>query len=126
MKLIIAGSRDFTDYAHLKHILLNNYDIAEISEIVSGTARGADRLGEKFAKEHSIPLRQFPADWDKHGKSAGYIRNKQMADYADALVVFWDGRSKGTKHMINLANLAGLNVKIFLYGFEASLQKKLF
>lgn len=81
-------------------------------EIVSGTARGADQLGEKFAKEKGCNLKQFPADWDAYGKSAGYRRNADMAKYADACVVFWDGVSKGTKHMIDLAEKAELDLKI--------------
>ena len=84
-------------------------------EIVSGTANGADKLGEKFAKENGYPIKQFPADWDKNGKGAGYIRNAQMAEYADALIVFWDGKSKGTKHMIDLAKRANLKLKISYY-----------
>ena len=81
-------------------------------EIVSGTAMGADRLGERYAKENGYKLKRFPAEWDKYGKSAGYRRNAEMAKYADACVVFWDGVSRGTKHMIDLANREGLVLKI--------------
>jgi hypothetical protein len=83
-----------------------------ITEVVSGTARGADRTGEQWASENNVPVKRFPADWDKHGKRAGYLRNADMAEYAEALVAFWDGQSRGTKHMIDLAEKAGLRVSV--------------
>lgn len=111
-KVIIAGSRDFNDYELLKklvsHTLVNQQDV----EIVSGGARGADALGERYAKEHGLSLKRFPADWE-HGKSAGYIRNAEMAKYGDALIAFWDLKSKGTKHMITNAKLKGLKIKVY-------------
>ena len=115
MKVIIAGGRTFNDY----DLLCQNCDKAlslqtEI-EIVSGTANGADKLGEKYAKEKGYPIKQFPADWDKYGKSAGYKRNEEMAKYADALIAFWDGKSKGTKHMIDLAKRYELKVKVVIF-----------
>ena len=76
--------------------------------IISGHCRGADMLGEQLANKYSIPIKIFPADWDKHGKAAGHIRNRQMAEYASdgdnigILVAFWDGKSRGTKSMIDL------------------------
>ena len=115
MKVIIAGSRDFDDYEVLRnycdHVLQNQTDI----EIVSGTARGADQLGERYAKERGYSVKQFPADWDKHGRSAGYIRNEEMAKYGDALIAFWNGNSKGTEHMINLAKQYNLKIRICNY-----------
>jgi hypothetical protein len=115
MKVIIAGSRDFDDYELLRkycdHVLQNQTEI----EIVSGTARGADQLGERYAKERGYPVKQFPADWDKHGRSAGYIRNEKMAKYGDALIAFWNGNSKGTEHMINLAKQYNLKIRICNY-----------
>ena len=81
-------------------------------EIVSGTANGADKLGEKYANDNGYPIKQFSANWDKYGKSAGYKRNAQMADYADTLIAFWDGKSRGTKHMIDLAKRGNLKVKV--------------
>jgi hypothetical protein len=87
MKLIIAGSRSITDYTIVKRainrLLINPTDI---NEIVSGTARGVDRLGERYAKEHGIKITKFPANWNKYGKRAGYLRNEQMAKYADVLI----------------------------------------
>ncbi len=114
MKVIIAGSRDFNDYKKLCEycdLMLSN---TENVEIVSGTARGADMLGMKYALDRMLVLKEFPADWDTFGKSAGYRRNKQMAEYADALIAFWDGKSKGTKHMIDLAKEHGLKIRIWI------------
>lgn len=101
MKLIIAGSRGIIDYDIIKRGYLESG--IQATEIVSGTARGVDRLGEHLANEFNIPIKRFPADWDGLGKKAGYIRNVTMAEYADAVLVFWNGESKGTKHMIDIA-----------------------
>ena len=112
MKVIIAGGRNFNDYDKLCQFCDNALSNQTEVEIVSGTARGADKLGEKYAKDNGYLVKKFPADWDKYGKSAGYKRNAQMAEYADALIAFWDGKSRGTKHMIDLAMDANLKVKI--------------
>jgi len=121
MKLIIAGGRDFDDYNLLK-IEVNNFasfaynkGVNSSLEVVCGMARGADSLGERFAKENNFPIKYFPANWNLHGKSAGYIRNEEMAKYADHLIAFWNGKSKGTKHMIDLANKYKLCVKVINY-----------
>ena len=112
LRVIIAGSRDFNNYELLYNKCENIlYNIKSV-EIVSGGAKGADSLGEKYAKEKGYKIKQFTADWNSLGKSAGYIRNKEMAEYADALIAFWDGESKGTKHMINLANKNKLKVRV--------------
>lgn len=104
-KVIIAGSRVITDYFEIVTALtLAGYTVSNLTEIVSGTARGVDQLGEMLANRNNIPVKKFPANWDKYGKSAGYRRNADMADYADSLVSIWDGQSKGTKHMIDLMN----------------------
>lgn len=84
-----------------------------LSEIVSGGASGADSCGERWASVHELPVKTFLPDWNQHGKSAGIVRNVEMALYADALVAFWDGQSRGTKHMIDYANKQGLKVKVF-------------
>lgn len=78
-------------------------------------AKGADLLGKKYAEEKRYVVRRMPADWDKHGRAAGPIRNKQMAQSADALIAFWDGKSKGTENMINLAKEYGLKVRVVLF-----------
>jgi len=115
MKIIIAGGREYSNYEELKkicdYLLKDKKDI----EIVSGNAKGADTLGEKYAVEKGYKISLFPADWDKYNKAAGYIRNKEMAEYADALIAFWDGKSKGTNHMINLAKEKGLVVRVHNY-----------
>jgi hypothetical protein len=115
MKIIIAGSRGFDDYETLCRICDHMLQNQKVVEIVSGAARGADKLGECYAKDRGYPVRQFFANWDKFGKSAGYIRNEEMARCADALIVFWDGVSKGTKHMIDLAKKYGLKIKIYRF-----------
>jgi len=117
LKLVLAGGRDFVDYELLKRTVIKNYPRKGL-EIVSGAARGADKLGERFAEEYGIPVKRFPADWDGKGKAAGYIRNAEMAEYADALLAFWDGESKGTNHMINLAKKNGLHVSVVNYKKE--------
>lgn len=117
MKLIIAGSRTFNDYALLTKSVAEF--LCELNDpfptIVSGTASGADKLGEKYAKERGLNLICMPADWNTHGKSAGYKRNEAMALISGACIVFWDGTSRGTQHMINLANEYYLKLKIIKY-----------
>ena len=87
-----------------------------VSEVVCGEARGVDEMGKKAAQAKNIPVKSFPADWSKHGKSAGPIRNREMAEYADALVAIWDGKSKGTKNMIDTAKKLGLKVFVLTVG----------
>ena len=99
MKVIIAGGRNFNNYELLKSTI-ENLDI-NITEIVCGEAKGADTLGRRYAEEKNIPIKSFPAQWDTYGKSAGMIRNAEMGTYADYLVAFWDGKSRGTKNMID-------------------------
>lgn len=115
-RVIIAGGRDFNDYHLLErtmdHLLSNlTADIV----VVCGMARGADTLGEQYAKARGYRVDYYPADWDKHGRSAGYRRNEQMAQNADALVAFWDGMSRGTKSMIDLARQYNLKVRVKHY-----------
>lgn len=117
-KVIIAGCRNFNDYPLLKErceCYLQNKIKTHNVIIVSGHASGADPLGEQFAKEHRLSCKLHPADWDKHGRAAGPIRNAQMAGIPDALIAFWDGKSRGTKSMIELAKQKGLRVSIVRY-----------
>lgn len=117
-KVIIAGGRDFSNYELLQEKcdhLLRNKLLTHNVEIVSGCARGADALGIKYAEELKLNVLKFPADWEKFGKRAGYLRNEQMAEVADVLIAFWDGKSKGTKHMIDLADKYKLFVRIIHY-----------
>ena len=122
IRVIIAGGRDFKNYNllkekvdyYLQHAINNNFKIV----IVSGVARGADKLGERYAKEKGYEIAYFTADWSK-GKGAGYLRNEQMAEYAKqkqgALIAFWDNQSKGTKHMIDLAKKHNLHTRVVNY-----------
>lgn len=113
MKTIIAGGRAFKGYNFAYPRLDNHPD--PITEIVSGGANGADRLGEEYAKANGIPVKQFPARWDLYGNKAGPLRNAEMAAYADALIAFWDGKSAGTRNMIERARRKGLRVTVHLY-----------
>ncbi len=124
VRIIVAGSRDFNDYDLLKEKLDKLNEHFNGFEVVSGAARGADSLGEKYADENGLQVRLFPADWENHGKKAGYWRNSQMADYADGCVVFWDGVSKGTQHMINLAKQKGIQVAVVNYGDKTTHPEK--
>lgn len=118
MKLIIAGSRDITDYDALRLALMASglwKKHKKAIEVVSGTARGVDTLGEIFAERNGLVLHSMAADWDTYGKRAGYLRNAEMADFADALLLIWDGKSKGSQHMYDLAKKKGLEVHAFIY-----------
>jgi hypothetical protein len=117
LKVIIAGSRGFNYYELLERLLdmyLQRYSPEQI-EIVSGGARGADRLGERYARSRGMALKVMPADWNTYGRSAGYRRNEEMAQYATHCIVFWDGASRGTGHMIDLANQYNLALRIVRY-----------
>ena len=122
--LIVAGSRSFKDYEYLKACLddllidlaKNNYPIT----IISGTANGADKLGERYAKEKGYDIIRMPADWEKKGKRAGYLRNAQMADKVKeegfgGCACFWDGKSPGTNWMIKLCNEKQIDCYIYKY-----------
>ena len=117
--VIIAGSRNITDYAKVE-TAVRQYELEnEVAEIVSGNARGVDSLGERYALENNIPLRTFPAQWeeykeaeDKNVGQAGPDRNKDMAEVGDVLLAYWDGESSGTKNMIETAKENGLEVVV--------------
>jgi hypothetical protein len=114
MKIIIAGSRTFYDYDRLvKEVdaFIAENNLKDIT-IISGTAQGADRLGERYATEHNYPCQRFPADWNKYGKSAGYHRNVQMGENADACVVFRVGMSRGSTLMVIIAKEKKLLLKV--------------
>ena len=131
MRVIIAGGRDFNDFKLLEsninkifkqlsdEKLISIYVNESNIEIICGKARGADTLGEQFAKEYKLSIKYFPADWNTYGKSAGCRRNAEMANYAKedngVLIAFWDGKSKGTKHMIDLAK--SNNIRVFIVNY---------
>jgi len=117
--VIICGSREFENYELLKEkcntILsrkLIDPDIKVV--IISGCAKGADSLGEKYASEIGLEILKYPADWDKYGKRAGYLRNKQMAEIGNAVIAFMvpgENKNRGTKNMISLARASNLLVR---------------
>jgi hypothetical protein len=121
MKTIIAGGREYI-FTESDIQLLNRLRIQiPITEVVSGGARGADRCGEMWASKHNIPIKLFPANWDKHGKSAGAKRNKQMAQYADAVILFPGGR--GTDCMFTLAEEEKIKIFDYRYGEDNDLME---
>ena len=113
MRVLVCGGRDFDNYNLLVDTLtglLGQYAPKDVI-FISGRARGADRLGERFAKTNNCELLVFPADWDKFGKGAGHIRNQQMIDEGKPdLVVAFPG-NRGTADMVRRAKKAGIEVK---------------
>ena len=100
MKLVIAGSRTLhPPINYLKSVLVKLGLIEKVAEIVSGGASGVDHQAELFATNINLPIRVFEADWDRNGKAAGPIRNRKMAEYGDALLLIWDGESRGSRSM---------------------------
>lgn len=99
MKLIIAGSRHLEEPSVLPLLMEWRAMGSDVTEVVSGGCRGVDAAGELYASYVDLPVKQFPADWKTHGRAAGPIRNKQMAEYADALLLIWDGKSRGSQNM---------------------------
>jgi hypothetical protein len=121
-KLIIAGSRGFDDRPLMEEklykLISGDRLFNKYVSIVSGMARGADSIAADIARVSGLPLHEFPVtsqDWERLGKSAGYKRNAAMADFADGLLAFWDGESRGTKHMIDLMEKQHKPVHIVLY-----------
>lgn len=110
MKVIVAGGRNILDPDLVAEAIQASG--FEVTELVSGCARGVDQYGEHWAAEREIPIKRFPADWDQYGRSAGPRRNAMMAAYGEALVAVWDGMSPGTKNMIDQATIAGLKVYV--------------
>jgi hypothetical protein len=117
VKLAIVGSRTFFDYKVLKNTLddISTEHSLNYIEIISGGAKGADSLGEMYAKEKGIPTKIFPAEWKKYGKSAGFKRNVDIIKNCDVCVCFWDGESHGTKHDIELCK--EMHKPCFVYNF---------
>jgi predicted Rossmann fold nucleotide-binding protein DprA/Smf involved in DNA uptake len=103
VKVGVVGSRNFDDYERMSQVL-SDYDI---TTIVSGGAKGADSLAERYAKEKGIKLIVFKAEWDKYGRQAGFIRNRDIVSGSDMIIAFWDGQSRGTQHTISVATKRG-------------------
>lgn len=126
MKTIIAGSRDNIEYRDVLSAMEECPWSSEITEVVSGKARGVDTFGEQWATENGVVVKEFPADWKKFGRSAGIKRNEQIGDYADALIAVWDGESRGTKHMIDYSKNKGLRVFVYNLKDRKSLLSQIF
>ena len=114
MRTIIAGSRGITDPTLVRDAIAQS-EFA-VTHVLSGAARGVDRLAEAWAHAHTIPVTRFPADWTREGTRAGFLRNARMAVAAEALIAIWDGQSPGTRHMIQTAKDCGLRVFVFRVG----------
>lgn len=99
MKLIIAGSRTINSSSDQITSYLAQNNVPVVTEVVCGLAKGSDASGKEWAENYDIAVAEFPADWDKHGRGAGHIRNAEMAKYGDALLLIWDGESKGSLGM---------------------------
>lgn len=112
MKILVCGSRNWTDEDAIRNAITKELPV---SEIIHGGARGADTIVGQVAAEMGVPVKVFKADWDRHGKAAGPIRNKQMLDESkpDAVLAFPLGESKGTWHMIRIAKNAGVRVTVY-------------
>jgi hypothetical protein len=133
MKLIIAGTRTFCHTEPFftipiqKRLQLFLYEMQEqgyeITEVVSGCARGPDLIGEDWAKDNHIAVKTFPADWVTYGDKAGPIRNQKMAEYADACIVFWDGSSTGTGDMIKKAKARKIPCRVIKVGINLEEQR---
>ncbi len=108
MKTIIAGSRTITDYSIVETAIQESG--FEITKVISGMAKGVDTLGEQWAHHNNIDIVLCPANWDKFGKSAGYRRNIEMADIAEALIVIIENKSRGSSHMLQIAKDRGLMI----------------
>lgn len=118
VRLIIAGSRCFQDEEYFLRVINSEIRMMNlmpwmIDEVVSGTAAGPDSIGEVWAVQNNIKVQQFKPHWDEFGKVAGFIRNKEMGDYATHLLAIWDGKSKGTKQMIDYMNSLKKPVRIW-------------
>lgn len=111
MKVIIAGSRGVKDYATVLNAITDSQ--LKISCVLCGEAAGVDTLGKQWAEENGVTVQSFKPNWKKYGRGAGYATNKEMVDIADALIAIWDGKSKGTSHVINAARKKGITVVVF-------------
>ena len=115
MKVIVCGSRSIKNEMWVHDWLDYLQTQIDITEVVTGMAPGPDNYGGRWAWVQNIPDKNFPAQWDKYGKSAGMIRNVEMADYADYVIAFWDGKSRGTKHMIDTMKRKGKHGTVIEY-----------
>ena len=118
MKVAIVGSRTFKNFDLLEKSITNIISIEDITEIVSGEAEGADRVGKTFATIHKLAYKGFPAQWRVNGvydNAAGFKRNKLIVERADIVIAFWNGHSRGTRHTMDLAEKAGKTLYTILF-----------
>lgn len=115
MKLAVVGSTGFDNYDLLKIVIDELREIYDIHTIVSGGAKGADSLAEVYAHDHNLKMIVFPAEWDKYGRGAGFIRNNTIWDNSDLGVAFWDGQSKGTAHSFKISEKQNKSLYVFDY-----------
>lgn len=108
MKVAVIGSRNFNDYEKVKQVLSTK----NITLLVSGGAKGADTLGQKYAEEHDIETKIFLPDWEKYGKKAGFLRNSDIINESELVIAFWDGFSKGTLDSLKKAKKGNKNILI--------------
>lgn len=115
MKILVCGGRDYNNFDYLYYAL--DTAVAQLGPfvVIHGGCRGADRLACDWANTRGIPVEEFPANWDAHGKAAGFIRNTEMILACDRVIAFWDGKSKGTAHTIGLAKDRGIPVHVIEY-----------
>jgi len=123
MKIAIVGSRSFTDYDYLVK-KMNLLDFLSVDCIISGGAKGADTLAEKYANDIGVLMAIYPANWKKYGKKAGFIRNKLIVDESDVVIAFWDGESTGTKDTIEYTTKMNKKLHIFTDWYKESDQKE--
>ena len=117
-RVVIAGSRSFKDLGLMRakcDSILTSKALTHMVVIISGTAGGADRLGEEYGQERGFEVRRFPADWERYKKRAGIIRNQQMLDVADAVIVFWNGISPGSENMASIADAKGAPLRVIRF-----------
>ncbi len=117
-RVIVAGGRDFCDYALMSATLEEYFKDKSEAKIISGMADGADTLAIRYADEHKMTKILFPANWKRHPRRAGFLRNEDMLTIATHLVAFWNGKSHGTQHMIEIAKAKGIPVAVIRYASE--------
>lgn len=125
MRVLVCGSRTWTDFSAMQKVFVELCDAScearePLPVLIHGAARGADSMAEDLAKIHNWSILSFPANWERDGRSAGFKRNQQMLDEGkpDLVLAFWDGLSRGTENMISIARKAGIYVRVF-YSSEA-------
>jgi hypothetical protein len=123
MKVVICGSRNLQNYQLVEEAVTRSG--FEISIVLSGGSRGVDRIGIAFARNHHHPVQVFMPEWERLGKRAGMVRNREMAQAAEAVIAIWDGKSRGTRNMIGLASIHHLPCFVLLVNCDSSFDPKI-